>query len=120
MLKPTSEIIDQTTWVRGIGAHAGKMAKDLGPGDVIVLNYGRTAEVTGIVIHTASEIAVRVRRGALEYEKLYRVDEVVPIQGYGSWSVMRNRQSRLKRSRISNLYKSLKYILDCLKRNVAM
>lgn len=70
----------RNVWLQSIGAHMGKPAGELEPGDVTVWNFGSTETIESIVRTTATMIIVKLTSGR---ERRMKKNRTVAIQGAG-------------------------------------
>lgn len=84
-----SVIIDETTWVKGLGAHEGRRAKHLCPGNVVLSQEGAPAKVVAISDVIGDVIILRLKSDAkdIEYERQFNKEEIVALQGLSVWNI---------------------------------
>lgn len=86
-LEKLREIKAKTTWLQGVGAHGGKPAGEVVPGDVLVWNYGHTSLVTAILSSTKQTVTVQTLCDGKPYERKLHKARIVAIEGMGVYNV---------------------------------
>ena len=78
------------TWLQGVGAHAGKPAGEVVPGDVLVWNGGATSTVLRKLKETAKTITFETQYDTDKtFHTTIKKSRIVAIQGMGVYNVTR-------------------------------
>lgn len=76
-----------STWLQGVGAHAGKPAGEVKPGDVLVWNGGNTSTVRRQLSETPKTITFETQCDGNTYHRKMKKTRIVAIHGMGVYNV---------------------------------
>jgi len=90
-LERIREAQENATWIQGVGAHKGKPARDVEPGDEMVFNTGVTNEILEIVDETEKTVVFKLEsdRDYGSFTRRKKKDTIVPIDGMGVYNGIR-------------------------------
>ena len=89
-LDDLKEIKSKSTWLQGVGAHAGKPAGDVVPGDVFVWNGGSTSTVIRQLSETPKTITFETMADGKTYQRKLKKTRIVAIEGMGIYNVTKD------------------------------